>query len=93
MQKLYADFDELPNFKSLLDLSTVAVHIDKARWWPHPWQRKHPLKLYDMVGHYLGAQLGGKDSVRISDWELRGDDMTEEQLNCTPFRLQVDNLY
>ncbi|KAF7967606.1 hypothetical protein HWV62_33697 [Athelia sp. TMB] len=75
------DFDELPNFKSLLDLSTVAVHVDKAKWWPHTWQRKHPLKLYDMVGYYLGAQLGGKDSVRISDWELRGDEMTEEQLN------------
>lgn len=79
MQKLYADDSSLPDFKSLLDLSQIARYVDRVQW---VWHEYPCIKLERLVGHYLNVYLGGKSDERFSDWTLRGDAMSQTQLDC-----------
>lgn len=88
MDKLYSDFPSLPDFNSFIDLTYLALTVD-GRSWPG----KKRLGLGAMVEKYLEVELPGKDTTRVSDWELRGDMMTTEQLDCTLLELLIEALY
>ncbi len=79
MEKLHEDYAGLPKFRSLLDLSVLAKKADKARWRTYNYP---VIALARLTRDYLKKNLIGKDDVRLSNWQLRGDQMTEEQLDC-----------
>lgn len=80
MEKLYQDFPSLPDCKALLDLTTLARHVDPESW---AWRTKmHVIGLASLVQKYLNVNLAGKHDTRYTDWQARGDQMTTAQLDC-----------
>ena len=81
INKLHRDYQSLPEFRYLLDLSKLAMHVDKTRW---SWRRNPLIRLDELTRCYLDKDLD-KGDVHYSNWQARGNQMTDKQLDCKLF--------